>query len=49
MLAELTDLIAAKLDVTEFLDIIGYELPDILHKFEEEINANSTELILACT
>ena len=45
---ELKDLIAAKLDVTEFLDIIGYELPDILHKFEEEISGFANELEAAC-
>ena len=34
---ELQDLIAAKLDVVEFLDILGLELGDILDKFEDEI------------
>lgn len=45
---ELKDLIAAKLDVTEFLDILGYELPDILHKFEEELHGFADELEAAC-
>ena len=45
---ELKDLIAAKLDVTQFLDILGYELPDILDKFEEEINGLARELEAAC-
>jgi len=48
LLDELTELIAAKLDVTEFLDIIGYEFPDILHKFEEEISGFTSELAAAC-
>jgi len=45
---ELKDLIIAKLDVTEFLDILGYELSDIIDKFEEEIENNQQELISAC-
>lgn len=45
---ELKDLIAAKLDVTEFLDILGLELVDILDKFEEEIAYNQTYLFDAC-
>ncbi len=34
---ELKDLIAVKLDVVEFLDILGLELVDIVDKFEDEI------------
>lgn len=45
---ELYDLIAAKLDVVEFLDILGMELPDILEKFEEEIEEYREELVAAC-
>lgn len=48
MNAELHDLIAAKLDVTEFLDVLGLELVDILDKFEEEITENRLELLKAC-
>ncbi len=36
-LDELKALIASNLDVTDFLDILGYELVDILDKFDEEI------------
>jgi hypothetical protein len=45
---ELKDLIAAKLDVTEFLDILGLELTDILDKFEDEIAENREVLHDAC-
>lgn len=45
---ELYDLIAAKLDVVEFLDILGMELPDILDKFESEIEEYREELVAAC-
>ena len=45
---ELKDLIAAKLDVTEFLDILGLELVEILDKFEDEIEDAKQELHRAC-
>ena len=45
---ELQDLIAAKLDVVEFLDILGLELGDILDKFEDEIKTYREELVAAC-
>ena len=45
---ELKELITAKLDVTEFLDILGYDLYDIIDKFEEEIEEHQQELISAC-
>lgn len=45
---ELKDLIVAKLDVTEFLDILGYDLADIIDKFEEEIEEYEQELFSAC-
>lgn len=45
---ELQDLIAAKLDVVEFLDILGLELGDILDKFENEIEEYREELVAAC-
>lgn len=45
---ELHDLIAAKLDVVEFLDILGLELGDILDKFEDEIEEYREELVAAC-
>ncbi len=34
---DLKALIAAKMDVTQFLDFLGLELDDILDKFDEEI------------
>jgi hypothetical protein len=46
---ELKDLIVAKLDVIEFLDILGYDLADIVDKFEEEIEEYRQELHAACT
>lgn len=36
-LETLKETIVATLDVTEFLDILGYELVDIIDLFEEEI------------
>jgi len=45
---DLKDLIAAKLDITEFLDILGLELSDILPKFEEEVEEYKQELYSAC-
>lgn len=41
---DLKYLIAKTLDVTDFLDILGLELPDILDKFEEEISENEHAL-----
>lgn len=45
---DLKDLIIAKLDVLEFLDIIGYELADLVEVLEDEIEENQQELIRAC-
>ena len=45
---ELKLLIVAKLDVTDFLDILGLELVDLVDKLEEEIEEQHTELIRAC-
>jgi hypothetical protein len=44
----LKELIVAKLDVLEFLDIIGYELADLVEVLEDEIEENKTELERAC-
>ena len=46
---ELKDLIIAKLDVSEFLDILGYELSDIIDKFGDELEDHKQELISACS
>lgn len=43
-LEELKQLIASTLDVTDFLDILGLDLVDILDKFDDEINENFLEL-----
>jgi hypothetical protein len=40
--------IISALDVVEFLDILGYELADILDKFEEELEENYPQLDRAC-
>ena len=45
---ELKHLIASKLDVDEFLDIIGYTIFDLVEVLEEEIDANFDELLSAC-
>jgi len=45
---ELKMLIASKLDVTEFLDIIGYTMFDLVEVLEEEIQNNKQELLRAC-
>ncbi len=45
---ELKQLVAAKLDVTEFLDSLGLELVDIVDRFEEEIEEYKQELHAAC-
>lgn len=45
---ELKLLIVAKLDVTDFLDILGMELVDLVDKLEEEIEEQRQELVRAC-
>lgn len=40
--------IAAKLDVLEFLDIIGYDLSDLVELLEDEIKEHEDELARAC-
>jgi NTP pyrophosphatase (non-canonical NTP hydrolase) len=45
---ELKTLIVHKLDVVEFLDILGLELVDILDKFEDEIEKDHAQLVRAC-
>lgn len=45
---ELKDLIVAKLDITQFLDILGYDLADIIDKFGDEIEEHRQELVSAC-
>jgi hypothetical protein len=46
---ELKLLIAAKLDVTDFLDIIGYELADLLEVLGDELEEHKQELLDACS
>jgi hypothetical protein len=45
---ELRLLIASKLDVSEFLDIIGWTMYDLVEALEEVITENSVELERAC-
>ncbi len=40
---ELKALIVANLDVMEFLDILGYELSDLVDAFEDEIEEQHSE------
>jgi hypothetical protein len=47
-LNELKLLIAANLDVTDFLDIIGYELSDLLDVLDDELEENFSALLTAC-
>ena len=49
MVDELKTLIVRNLDVMEFLDILGYDLADIIDKFEEEIIEFQVELRESCT
>jgi len=46
---ELKLLINAKLDVTDFLDIIGYDLADLLDVLEDEIEEHKEKLMDACS
>lgn len=41
-------LIASKLDVMEFLDIIGYDMYSLVEALEEQIRENEQELLRAC-
>jgi hypothetical protein len=45
---DLKVLIASKLDVIEFLDILGYDLCDLVEILEEEIEENFSKLMQAC-
>jgi hypothetical protein len=45
---ELKSLIAANLDVTEILDIIGYDTSDLVNLLEEEIEDHHQEFVRAC-
>jgi hypothetical protein len=45
---ELKQLIASKLDVVEFLDIIGYTIDDLVERLEDEIIQYAEELTRAC-
>lgn len=45
---ELKLLIIHKLDVEEFLDILGYELCDLVDILDDEIEENKKELERAC-
>lgn len=49
MVDELKDLIVAKLDVIEFLDIIGYDVADLVELLGDEIEEFKQELYSACS
>ena len=49
MLDELKTLIIHKLDVDEFLDIIGYDLSDLVAVLTDEITENYSTLLSACS
>ena len=46
---ELKTLIIHSLDVSEFLDLLGLDLSDLVEKYEEEIQENFDLLMKACT
>ena len=46
---ELKQLIIHNLDVTDFLDIIGYGLEDLVDLLEDEIEEYQQELLSACS
>lgn len=48
MIDELKYKIVATLDVMEFLDIIGYDLSDLVEILEEQIEENEAALERAC-
>lgn len=45
---DLKTLIVAKLDVYDFLDIIGFELDDLVEELEEYVEEYREELLRAC-
>jgi hypothetical protein len=45
---ELKLLIASKLDVVEFLDLLGYTMYELVEALEDEIDENRQELLKAC-
>jgi hypothetical protein len=48
MYDELKDLISHKLDVLEFLDIIGYDITDLVERLGDEIEEYREDLMAAC-
>lgn len=45
---DLKDLIASRLDVQEFLDLLGWDMFDLVDSLEEVINENFEVLLNAC-
>lgn len=45
---ELKELIKAKLDIEEFLDILGMDFNDLVEDYSEEIYANREAFTQAC-
>lgn len=47
-LEELKLMIASRLDVDEFLDILGFNMYDLVEALEDEVKENYQELLRAC-
>lgn len=45
---DLKELVASRLDVPEFLDIIGYSMWELVEALEDEIREHFDELTEAC-
>jgi len=45
---DLKELVASRLDVAEFLDVIGYTMYELVEALEDEIRDNWDDLIKAC-
>ena len=46
---DLKQLIIHKLDVDEFLDILGYDISDLVERLSEEVEDNYGELFNTCS
>jgi len=47
-LDDLKQLIIHKLDVDEFLDILGYDIFDLVERLSDELEENYEDLLSAC-
>ena len=46
---ELKQLIIHQLDVDEFLDLLGYDISDLVERLSDELEENYEELLSACS